>query len=660
MHAAASLCLLASFVYPLSVDEFMRSCWQQKALHCQWKPESDSDDDDAAASAPAATQRGKHASLQANAIRDRFAYVKRTHLHSLRVRALLENTASDSLFVWCRSKSSEEASVASAAAPLASFELDASNPAHITAAETLHGAGSSLYFRAPPSMLSEYAGGMSRAVGFDFAGVEPASASASPSDPVPQPQPKGEIEVFLSRAGHVTDWHFDFMENFTLQLRGTKRWLIRRSTIAHPLRGATPHYADKSVEEQQQKIHSLSGDAGFSWSSRPSTRADPSAAPASSAEEYETVDLRAGDCFYHPAGIWHRVECSADSVSVNISLVAADWATTVTEGIKQQLWKQDEWRSTVQCKGMQDARAQLSRKLDGLRAAVAQLRAEDYLPPSLFLPRQTHYAIRNEPAYDDESCRELCALACLEEQEASNGATAATETKQRKKQKTAAATSSSSAAVAAPAPAAAAAASPSPISSPPLLLSALSPSTQFRVNPLALLLRFDHRKLAREVLDRSARLRKERREAGDELSDEDEEAEQEADEMSDAGSSVSASGSGSPSSKELPGSVGFVLHFSFGNESLESSVRVTMDVAAELAPCMDRIRALMMEKRESFRGEEAVLAAASVEKQSTTASKQKRGRAAATVDSESAVSASFDRARSLLFFLCQQGALHVV
>jgi hypothetical protein len=29
---------------------------------------------------------------------------------------------------------------------------------------------------------------------------------------------KGEIETFLSRAGHVTDFHSDYMENFTLQL----------------------------------------------------------------------------------------------------------------------------------------------------------------------------------------------------------------------------------------------------------------------------------------------------------------------------------------------------------------------------------------------------------------------------------------------------------
>ena len=62
--------------------------------------------------------------------------------------------------------------------------------------------------------------------------------------------PRCEVETFASRTGHVTDWHFDFMENFTLQLRGKKRWRLLRSTVSHPLRGCTPQWgaADARVE----------------------------------------------------------------------------------------------------------------------------------------------------------------------------------------------------------------------------------------------------------------------------------------------------------------------------------------------------------------------------------------------------------------------------
>jgi hypothetical protein len=33
---------------------------------------------------------------------------------------------------------------------------------------------------------------------------------------------RGEIETFVSRKGHLTNWHFDYMENFTYQLAGKK------------------------------------------------------------------------------------------------------------------------------------------------------------------------------------------------------------------------------------------------------------------------------------------------------------------------------------------------------------------------------------------------------------------------------------------------------
>jgi len=84
----------------------------------------------------------------------------------------------------------------------------------------------------------------------------------------------GEIETFVARAGHVTgelhsslsifnsdrvpafclffsaDWHFDFMENFTFQLRGSKTWKMRKGDIPHPIRGCTPHY--KTTEARQR------------------------------------------------------------------------------------------------------------------------------------------------------------------------------------------------------------------------------------------------------------------------------------------------------------------------------------------------------------------------------------------------------------------------
>ena len=84
-----------------------------------------------------------------------------------------------------------------------------------------------------------------RDLGLMFAGVFPDGDN------------RGEIETFVSRSGHVTDWHFDFMENFTYQLSGRKRWKIAPGPPA-PLRGCTPHYKEEvGVVEMQAKIHKL-------------------------------------------------------------------------------------------------------------------------------------------------------------------------------------------------------------------------------------------------------------------------------------------------------------------------------------------------------------------------------------------------------------------
>jgi hypothetical protein len=48
----------------------------------------------------------------------------------------------------------------------------------------------------------------------------------------------------------------------------SKRWLLKKSSISHPLRGCTPHYKNIDTEEQQLKIHNLT-DPNFSWASKP-------------------------------------------------------------------------------------------------------------------------------------------------------------------------------------------------------------------------------------------------------------------------------------------------------------------------------------------------------------------------------------------------------
>jgi len=126
------------------------------------------------------------------------------------------------------------------------------------------------------------------------------------------------------------------VENFTFQLRGRKRWLLRKSSIPHPLRGCTPHYKSTDTSEIQLKIHRLA-DASFSFSN---------AVPTSN-DEYEEVVLNEGDSLYFPAGMWHRVECLEDSISVNISLIATTYADVIADSFRQFMYKFDGFRAGI-------------------------------------------------------------------------------------------------------------------------------------------------------------------------------------------------------------------------------------------------------------------------------------------------------------------------
>jgi hypothetical protein len=85
---------------------------------------------------------------------------------------------------------------------------------------------------------------------FYYPGINFAGVKSSGED-------NGEVETFASRTGHVTDFHFDYMENFTFQLRGKKKWSFVKGPIPHPIRGGTPHYSNVDNVDQQLKVHRL-------------------------------------------------------------------------------------------------------------------------------------------------------------------------------------------------------------------------------------------------------------------------------------------------------------------------------------------------------------------------------------------------------------------
>ncbi len=106
------------------------------------------------------------------------------------------------------------------------------------------------------------------------------------------------VSAFLSRAGGTTRMHFDANENFTLQLRGRKKWrTARNKSVSRPTQNAN------AGEEMHPEL-------------RPQARR---AFPREMPREAREFILEPGSVLYVPRGHWHEVEALEDSLSLNIS-----------------------------------------------------------------------------------------------------------------------------------------------------------------------------------------------------------------------------------------------------------------------------------------------------------------------------------------------------
>ena len=338
--------------------------------------------------------------------------------------ALLEATPSPTTSVWMPARASAavvataatEASVAAATAEAAAPRLNSISVDDARSALACYAAGNSLYFSAPDAFVHRYVRAAARDAGMACAGHEPDGGA------------RGQVEVFAARAGHVTDWHFDFMDNFTVQLSGTKRWRLRHNSgVAHPLRGATPHYASGGgTWEQQVLLHRLADPAfqfdlsrnsdfelgGTAAAGAPnpnphagaaSSSSSSSSAAAAADHREQVIVLRPGSVLYHPAGVWHRVECTEDSLAINISLVhTRTFADVACDGLRQLLWRDAKWRQGVSnsehvlgAAGLmedsagqqQPAQAALATLLRQLPELASELRAPQLLPLALLDPQ---------------------------------------------------------------------------------------------------------------------------------------------------------------------------------------------------------------------------------------------------------------------------------
>ena len=130
-----------------------------------------------------------------------------------------------------------------------------------------------------------------------------------------------KVSIFANRLGVRTLPHVDGNENFTVQLRGTKRWKISSGDD-------WPCIQEKSQEKGNSSIHDLYRilRPPESWSDVPPLQMTP------------------GAFLYCPAKYWHTVETIEDSLSLNVSIETTyTWADALLPAIRTALMRQGEW-----------------------------------------------------------------------------------------------------------------------------------------------------------------------------------------------------------------------------------------------------------------------------------------------------------------------------
>lgn len=178
----------------------------------------------------------------------------------------------------------------------------------------------------------------------------------------------GGASLFAARRGGGTRWHFDQLENFTVQLAGTKTWRVARNRqVPLPLE----NWVTRDPITEPMRVY-VPGP--LPWDTPP--------------EEVSTVRLRAGSMLYLPRGHWHTAEASSgDSLSVTFLFGPQTWESRLLPGLRDSLISLPAWREHAgELFGdLQDearARTKIEQRLAELRDAVAALQAEDFLPPA--------------------------------------------------------------------------------------------------------------------------------------------------------------------------------------------------------------------------------------------------------------------------------------
>jgi hypothetical protein len=419
--------LLTNMLHPLQPSTFLHHHFRKDAVHIQ-----------------------RHNHRSQDQVEQMVHDICHNYLFGLDVQQIFRETSSENVFLWLHhpptstspsndpcndSKVPSKAIATSATTPTQTPTLNSVEISDPDTAYALHQSGlHSAYCRAPPILEQHLVSSLLRTTGLGGGHYHAPHSASSRTLGGGTTLGRGEVELFISggsggsgdgegssiRNHHVTGWHTDFQENFTIQLSGVKRWTLRRGRVRHPLRGTTPHYArDASVVENQLKVARLSclgskiddDSNGASFHGRYGFDYDDNNAYGPE----QTITLHTGDVLYFPAGMWHKVETVEPGISLNVSLMGTTYAKLVCEALQHVMYGSDEgWREIVTTRPG-DANANGVQRLDGLLSGLSSLvhtfvqaqgGAQSLLPPALLHPplRQNHGGSMEDIGDDDDEC----------------------------------------------------------------------------------------------------------------------------------------------------------------------------------------------------------------------------------------------------------------
>lgn len=133
--------------------------------------------------------------------------------------------------------------------------------------------------------------------------------------------------VFASPTSGGISCHYDSVDVFSIQLRGTKKFdLAPVKELRHPW-GFQYITGSRPIDD----LYPQASDGFPSWEN----------------VEFQTVEMRPGTVLFMPRGTWHRTEAEGDSIAVSIGMEPPSAAECVLEQLRLLLLQDPDWRKPL-------------------------------------------------------------------------------------------------------------------------------------------------------------------------------------------------------------------------------------------------------------------------------------------------------------------------